>query len=208
MELYDKFGNEIRALTDDERAKELPKLKKEVIANSLAYIIGALILGGLIAYFIAESGVHLYIVMFVVLVFGGVFLKLIFDAIKMLWQCSGSNIGVLHIYCENIGFPSSKSKRPSYYIKGTDTKTGKEICYSLSPKEYAAIFNHFGHLKEIDYIILNPSRVRYHEYGYFFKLLNNGCVILNSAVYDDIDKSVNKLSETGGMLRVKQKDNN
>ena len=208
MELHDKFGNEIRRMTEEERDEHLPGLKKEVIINSAVFMIAALILGGMVGYFIAESCVHQYIIIFVAVLFGGALLKLIFDAARILWQYSSDNVGVLHIFCEDIGFSSSNSKRPSYYIKGIDTKTGKEICYALSPKEYEAIRTHFGHLKEIDYIILNPNKVSYYEYGSFIKLKNNGCAILSSAVYDDISKAVNNLSEAGGMLRAKQKDNN
>lgn len=207
MELYDKFGNEIRKLTEEERTEYLPKLKKEVIINSVVFIIAALILGGLIAYFVIDFGVHEYIAIFVFLLFGGVFLKMIFDAVRMLWQYNSGNVGVLHIFCESIDFSGTSSKnRPTYYIKGSDAKTGKEICYPLSPKEYEAIRTHFGHLKEINYIILNPDKVKYYEYGYFFKLMNSGCAIIDSAVYDNISKAVNNLSSTNGALSLKPKE--
>ena len=206
MELHDNFGNELRKLTEEERAKHLSRLKKEVILNSVVFIIAALIIGALVAYFAAESGAHEYIIIFVFVLFGGAVLKLVFDAAKMLWQYSSDNVGVLHIFCEDIDFSGSSSKnRPTYFIKGIDAKTGKEICYPLSPKEYEEIRNHFGHLKEIDYIILNPHKVRYHEYGRFFKLMNGGCAVLDSAVHDDISRAVNNLS-SGGALSAKPKD--
>ena len=60
MELHDNFGNELRKLTEEERAKHLSRLKKEVILNSVVFIIAALIIGALVAYFAAESGARIY----------------------------------------------------------------------------------------------------------------------------------------------------
>lgn len=208
MELYDKFGNEIRELTEDERDKFLPALKKEVTVQALTYLISALILGVLIAYFAIASGTPQYIVAFVILLFGGASVKLFFDAAVMLWHYSSGNVGVLHIHCEGIDFSGSNDKRPSRYIKSRDSKTGKEICYSLNPREFETIRTHYGHLREIDYIILNPENVRYRQRGFYFTLMNSGCVIISSAVFDNVDKAVNQLAEAGGILRAKEKDNN
>lgn len=205
MEFTDKFGNEIRNATYEETSEYFPVLKKEVIAQTIVSFIVALIIAGMIAYFIIDGNTPMPIIVVVTALFGGATLSILVKCAINIFHISSKKLGVIHVHSEGIDFSTSNTKRPTYYIKSHDSVTGKEICHSITAREYETIRTHFGHLREVDYVVLNPDRIKYKSYTYFFVLVNNGCPVLDSAVYDDIDKSVNNLSSQAGALRVKMK---
>ncbi len=204
MQTKDRFGNLVRNIEDWEKRAYLPEVKKLLIGEFITTLVAALISNFMVLYFIQKVDAPQPIKIFVIALFGVFPALLVISSLIKLIRASAGNIGVLHIYSEDIDFSAGDSKRPSRYIKGHDAATGKVICYSITAKEYETFRTHFGHLREIDYVVVNAKRIKYKKYSYFFKLKNSGVPIMESAVYDNIDKSVNNLPDNG-MLSVRRR---
>ncbi|MBQ8614170.1 MAG: hypothetical protein IJ416_08165 [Ruminiclostridium sp.] len=207
MGFHDRFGNEIRSITYEEKEKYLPVIKKNIIAESIVTFVATIIIAAMITYFIIDAKPMILISVFVVVLFGSALLSMIIRCIVNLCNLKEDNLGVIHIHSEGIDHSVMKKKKPHYYIKATVEGSEKEIRYTLTPRECETFRIHFGHLREVDYIVVNPNKIKYKDYGNYFALINEGAPVIESAVYDNISKAVNNLSG-GGMLSVRKKSDN
>ncbi len=190
MDNRDKFGNEIRRLTPEEKKAYLPLLRKRLFKRCAAVVIYTILVVFLTWRFMKMVPQY-YIALFAGVIFGSSIAFLGLSLIAEVCNVVSGNVGVIHIYSEDVQSSYGKSKKPRYFIQASDRQTGKMICYSVSSDEYLTLIDHFGHLREIDYIVVNPKKIKYKSYFGFIRLKNSGMPILESAVYDNIDKSVN-----------------
>lgn len=190
MDTRDKFGNEIRRLTPEEKKAYLPLLRKRLFKRCAAVVIYTILVVFLTCRFMKMAPEY-YIVLFAGAIFGSSIAFLGISLAAEVYNVASGNVGIIHIYSEDVQSCRGKSKKPRYFIQASDTQSEKIICYSVSGDEYLTLIDHFGHLREIDYIVVNPKKIKYKSYFSFIRLKNSGMPIPESAVYDNIDKSVN-----------------
>lgn len=207
MNFSDRFRNEIREITQEEKDIYLPVIRRTIAAQSIAAIAALLIISAMILYFIIDAKPEIIIITAVIVLFGSALLCMVIRCICNICNLSRGNLGVIHIMSDNIDCSSFDRSKPPYYIKAAVPGEDKQVRYPLSRREYETIRCHFGHLKEIDYIVVNPEKIKYKDYGYAYILLNEGAPVIETAVYDNISKAVNNLSSDGAVLSVKKSDN-
>ena len=187
----DKFGNVVRSITDLEKRDYLPVIRKRIIQGCIVTVVYTILVVALACWLMADAPSYSTATLLIAALFVGSSVFLIIYSGIELHCVMAEDIGVIRIHSDDVQTDHSKSKKPRYYIRATDTITGKEICYSITKEEYLAFSENFGHLKEIDYIIVNPRKIKYSNHLYFFKLLNSGTPVMETAVYDNIDKNIN-----------------
>lgn len=202
MDMRDKFGNEIRGLTPEENKVYLPLLRKRLFKRCAVAVVYTILVAFLTWRFMRMAPEY-YIALLAGVIFGGTIAFLCISLAVEVYNVLLGNVGVIHIYSEDVQSSYSKSKKPRYFIQASDTQSEKIICYSVSSDEYFTLIDHFGHLREIDYIVVNPKRIKYKSYFSFIKLNNSGMPVIESAVYDNIDKSVDLTD--GFVLSAKRK---
>ncbi len=196
--MQDRFGNEIRIMSEEEKSIYEPEIKTIIWTEILSIVLPALALIFMLLYIVRISPQDLPPFTFVVVILVLVGILVINNSAINLYHALKGNLGILHISTDSVGSSSKRSRKPAYYIAGREFGTDKQICYPIRGKHYRALRDDFRKLREIDYIVVCPDKISYINNWFYYNLRNHGIPIVETAVYDSIETAVNNLFSRRG----------